>query len=76
MDAAAPLPVICAPLPDLVDDWHLTKNALRPFEISPWRSTSGNRMKSIANPYPQTPTMAAGVADHIWTCEEIAGLLD
>ena len=32
--------------------------------------------KSLANPYPRTPAMAAGVADHIWTCEEIAGLLD
>jgi hypothetical protein len=24
----------------------------------------------------QTPAMAAGVADHIWTLREIAGLLD
>jgi IS1 family transposase len=32
--------------------------------------------KSLANPYPRTPAMAAGVADHIWTCEEIAALLD
>jgi IS1 family transposase len=32
--------------------------------------------KSLANPYPRTPAMAAGLADHIWTCEEIAGLLD
>lgn len=32
--------------------------------------------KSLANPYPRTPAMAAGVADHIWTLEEIAGLLD
>ncbi len=32
--------------------------------------------KSLANPYPRTPAMAAGIADHIWTCEEIAGLLD
>jgi hypothetical protein len=32
--------------------------------------------KSLANPYPRTPAMAAGVADHIWTCEEIADLLD
>lgn len=31
--------------------------------------------KSLANPYPRTPAMAAGLADHIWTCEEIAGLL-
>jgi IS1 family transposase len=26
--------------------------------------------------YPRTPAMAAGVADHIWSLEEIAGLLD
>jgi hypothetical protein len=32
--------------------------------------------KSIANPYPRTPAMAAGIADHICTSEEIAGLLD
>ena len=32
--------------------------------------------KSLANPYPRTPAMAAGLADHIWTCEEIAAVLD
>ena len=32
--------------------------------------------KSLANPYPRTPAMAAGISDHIWTCEEIADLLD
>jgi len=32
--------------------------------------------KSLANPYPRTPAMAAGLADHIWTCAEIAALLD
>ncbi len=26
--------------------------------------------------YPRTPAMAAGLADHVWTLEEIAGLLD
>jgi len=31
--------------------------------------------KSLSNPYQRTPAMAAGIADHIWTCEEIAGLL-
>ncbi len=36
----------------------------------------GRPHKSLANPYPRTPAMAAGLADHIWTCEEIAGLLD
>ena len=32
--------------------------------------------KCLANPYPRTPAMAAGPADHVWTMEEIAGLLD
>lgn len=32
--------------------------------------------KSLANPYPRTPAMAAGVSDHVWTYEEIAALLD
>jgi IS1 family transposase len=32
--------------------------------------------KSLANPYPRTPAMAAGVADHVWTLTEIAELLD
>jgi IS1 family transposase len=32
--------------------------------------------KSLANPYPRTPAMAAGVADHSWTLNEIAALLD
>jgi IS1 family transposase len=36
----------------------------------------GRAHKSLANPYQRTPAMAAGIADHIWTCEEIAGLLD
>jgi hypothetical protein len=36
----------------------------------------GRPHRSLANPYPRTPAMAAGVADHIWTCEEIAALLD
>jgi IS1 family transposase len=29
-----------------------------------------------ANKYPTTPAMAAGIADHVWTLEEIAALLD
>lgn len=31
---------------------------------------------SLKDPYPRTPAMAAGVADHVWTLEEIAGLMD
>jgi IS1 family transposase len=30
--------------------------------------------KSLANPYPRTPAMAVGLADHIWTIEEIVHL--
>jgi IS1 family transposase len=32
--------------------------------------------QTLANPYPRTPAMAAGVADHVWTLHEIAALLD
>ena len=32
--------------------------------------------KSLASPYPRTPAMAAGLADHVWTMEEVAALLD
>ena len=31
--------------------------------------------KSLANPYPTTPAMAAGIANHIWTIDEIVGLM-
>jgi hypothetical protein len=30
--------------------------------------------KTPANPYPRTPTMAAGISDHIWSIEEIVSL--
>jgi IS1 family transposase len=32
--------------------------------------------KTLTKKYPTTPTMAAGVADHVWTVQEIAGLLE
>jgi IS1 family transposase len=31
---------------------------------------------TLANPYPRTPAMAAGVSDHVWSMTEIAALLD
>lgn len=30
--------------------------------------------KSLANPYPRTPAMAAGISDDVWTVEEIVKL--
>jgi hypothetical protein len=36
----------------------------------------GRAHKSLENSYPRTPAMAAGIEDHVWTCEEIAALLD
>ena len=30
--------------------------------------------KTLANPYPRTPAMAAGVSNHVWTIEEIVKL--
>jgi len=32
--------------------------------------------KSLANPYPQTPAMVAGLTNHIWTIEEIVYLAE
>ena len=32
--------------------------------------------KTLSKPYPTTPAMAAGVADHVWSLREIAELLD
>ncbi|HEY3373531.1 MAG TPA: IS1 family transposase [Candidatus Aquicultor sp.] len=32
--------------------------------------------KTLSGPYKTTPAMAAGIADHVWTLEEIAKLLD
>ena len=31
--------------------------------------------QELANPYPRTPAMAAGVSDHVWKIEEIVELL-
>ena len=36
----------------------------------------GRPHQTLANPYPRTPAMAAGVADHVWTLTEIAAMLD
>lgn len=32
--------------------------------------------KSLSNPYPRTPAMAAGLTDHVWTIEELLSLLE
>jgi len=32
--------------------------------------------KTLANPYPRTPAMAAGISNHIWIIEEIVALAD
>jgi hypothetical protein len=32
--------------------------------------------RSLANPYPGTPAMAAGVGAHVWKVEEIVGLFE
>jgi hypothetical protein len=36
----------------------------------------GRPHKTLANPYPRTPAMAVGKADHIWSLTEIEGQLD
>lgn len=32
--------------------------------------------KTLTNPYPRTPAMAARISNHIWTVEEIVSLID
>lgn len=32
--------------------------------------------QTLSTPYAKTPAMAAGISDHVWTIEEIVGLLD
>jgi len=32
--------------------------------------------KTLANPYPRTPAMVAGISNHIWTFEEIVNLMN
>ncbi len=32
--------------------------------------------KTLSKPYPTTPAMTSGKAGHVWTLQEIAGLLD
>jgi hypothetical protein len=39
-------------------------------------TSTGNSSNSLKDPYPRTPAMAAGVADHVWRIEEIVALLD
>jgi hypothetical protein len=31
---------------------------------------------TLADPYPRTPAMAAGIADHVWSMPGLAALLD
>ena len=31
--------------------------------------------RSLANPYPRTPAMAAGITDRVWTVADIVSLL-
>jgi hypothetical protein len=69
---ANPLPtrVIGVPSPDDVDE-------LAPAVSLHFMHYNFARVhKSLKSPYPRTPAMAAGIADHVWTLEEIAGLLD
>jgi hypothetical protein len=33
-------------------------------------------LDTLARPSSRTPAMAAGIADHVWSLDEIAGLLD
>jgi hypothetical protein len=32
--------------------------------------------KTLSNPYPKSPAMAAGLTNHVWTIEEIVRLAE
>jgi hypothetical protein len=32
--------------------------------------------KTLANPYPRTPAMAAGLTDHVWGVEDVVSLAE
>lgn len=36
----------------------------------------GRKHLTLSKPYPTSPAMAAGLTDHVWTIQEILGLLD
>ena len=36
----------------------------------------GRAHQTLSKPYPTTPAMAAGIADHVWTTDQIVSLLD
>ncbi len=38
--------------------------------------TQGNATGKVRQVPQTTPAMAAGISDHVWTCEEMAALLD
>jgi hypothetical protein len=54
---------MAASLPAAVSLYYMHYNFARPH-------------KSLSTPYPKTPAMAAGVADHVWSLKEIAELLE
>jgi IS1 family transposase len=41
-----------------------------------WCRPHGTLTKAHPHRYPTTPAMAAGLSDHVWTLEEVCGLLD
>ncbi len=55
----------------------LTVTLNRPEKLNADTQTMRDEVyDALANPYPRTPAMAAGVADHIWTIEDIVRLIE
>ncbi len=48
----------------------------QPSGVAPSTSTSLTLTRILRTTSQDTPAMAAGIADHVCTCEEIAALLD
>ena len=53
-----------------------SRTSRTPFACTSCTTTSPVPTSALKERYPRTPAMAAGVADHVWSLEEIAALLD
>ena len=81
--ARSGLSVSIGPISAARDTGHMPRRLRKPSEVNEmaaavglqWMRYSFARVhKSRASPYPRTKAMAAGVADHGWSAEEIVGL--
>ena len=66
-------PIPCIPF---MQGLHLPLSGEGDFIIKEGRKPLLNTHKTLANPYPRTPAMAAGISNRIWTIDEIVKLAE